>query len=559
MRQPIPIGITDFNELRTDGYYYVDKSMLIADIVRSGAKVILLPRPRRFGKTMNLSMLYYFFNDAGENSASLFEDLAVNGQADAMEHCAAYPTVFLTLKDLKSTGFPDFEIAVADLLSDLFIAHEKTILQANPRGLEKQKVRQIMDGAAPTASLESSLKLLMKLLHRATGKQVMVLIDEYDTPIHAGYKYGWYREIIGFMRNFLSGALKDNTDLKKGVLTGILRVAKESIFSGLNNLRVRTILDHEFSNHFGFTDTEVQRLLSDYQLEDRLAEVRCWYNGYRFGPHTVYNPWSIMQYTTDARFPGTTAEPYWVNTSDNQMIHDLIVDKRSIKREELEALLRGDPIRKELETNIIMDRMFGTTVWSLLTLSGYLKPENLKMDTGRFYGDLVIPNLEVRTFFDKTVQDWLREQTDGDGLKPLFDALIAEDMDRLSVYFAELVKGVLSYHDTAGEEPERVYHAFMLGLLVDLRGAYRVLSNREAGYGRYDVIMIPTDKTATGFVFEFKKIGEGDPAQTAADALQQIIDRDYATALRQEGVTKIRAIGVAVEGKRTHIASGLLT
>jgi len=412
---------------------------------------------------------------------------------------------------------------------------------------------------AHTVTLQKSLGLLTELIHRATGVKPMVLIDEYDAPIHAGYHHGYYSDIIKFMRNLLSGAFKNNKHLEKGVLTGILRIAKESIFSGFNNPRVRTILDEEFSRHFGFTEPEISHILTYYDLEDRQGELRRWYNGYQFGSHTIYNPWSIMQYLTDAKLAGSRAEAYWVNTSDNRLIYDLVVGENAIQQEELEALLRGETVHKEIETNIVMEGMTSDTVWSLLTLSGYLKPRTLKMEGGRYLCDLAIPNLEVRSFYDKTIRDWLKHQTGANGLKPLLTALLAQNMDALAKHFSDMVKGVLSFHDTAGNEPERVYHAFLLGLLVDLRGSYQVLSNRESGFGRYDIIMIPEDTDQPGFVFEFKRIKQQTPEATAALALQQIIERDYATDLREAGVQTIRAIGVAVDGKHTRISSAVLS
>jgi len=549
----IPIGISDFKKLRTGDYYYVDKSELITDVVHSGAEIILLPRPRRFGKTINLSMLRYFFDMTLADGATLFEGLQVARDAEVMTHCGAYPVVFLTFKDVKYSDYQSCHDVLARILAELFLDHEEVIVKAKPRGIEQTMVKTIMDGTAKTADLQGALALVTKLLHRATGKKAIVLIDEYDAPIHAGYRHVYYAEIIAFMRNLLSGAFKDNNHLEKGVVTGILRVAKESIFSGFNNPRVRTILDEEFSDRFGFTETEVARLLSDFNLQDRTAEVKRWYNGYRFGPHTIYNPWSIMQYTTDARFATAKAEPYWVNTSDNKLVHDLIVGKNAIQSEDLETLLAGGAVRKQVNTNIVLDSLKSKAVWSMLTFSGYLKAEEVL--EGRFICDLAIPNLEVRTFFEETVRDWLDEQVGGNGLEPLLNALIGENMEALAHYFSEMVVGVLSFHDSAGKEPERVYHAFLLGILVNLRGQYRVTSNRESGFGRYDVCLIPVDPKGTGFVFEFKRVEKQTLQKTAKKALEQIITRNYATELLEAGVSTIRAIGVAIDGKRARIDS----
>ncbi|MDJ0837071.1 MAG: AAA family ATPase [Acidobacteriota bacterium] len=556
MSRQIPRGMSNFKELRERDFYFVDKSMLIADAVRSGAEVILLPRPRRFGKTLNLSMLRHFF-DPGDGNAALFEGLAVSSQPDVMAHCGQYPTVFITLKDMKFEDYDTCHRAMSEMLAMLFISFRDVIAKAEPMAIYKTMTDDIMNGVAHTATLQRSLGLLTELIYRGTGQKSVVLIDEYDAPIHAGYRHGYYRKMIGFMRNLLSGAYKDNDYLHQGCVTGILRVAKESIFSGFNNPSVATIMEEEFSQHFGFTESEVTAVLEDFNLADRRDEVREWYNGYRFGSYIMYNPWSIMEYVSAARFEDVRARPYWVNTSENQLIHELTVESDAIRKEELETLLRGESVHKEIITNIVLENMSPTTIWSLLTLSGYLKPQTLTIDEGRFLCDLVIPNREVRTFFDQTVREWVGRQT-GQRLEPLLNALLAENMEHLAAHFAEMVKTVLSFHDTAGNEPERVYHAFMLGLLVDLRGKYQVLSNRESGLGRYDIIMIPRDKTAVGFVFEFKKVEEQTAEITAAEALKQIIERDYAADLRSRGVQTIRAIGVAVDGKQTRICSDLL-
>ncbi|MDJ0836342.1 MAG: AAA family ATPase, partial [Acidobacteriota bacterium] len=366
MVRRIPLGISDFKELRTENYYFVDKSMLIADIMQSGAKVILLPRPRRFGKTLNMSMLQYFFDDSDPTNADLFNGLAVCGQQDVMTRRGQYPTVFITFKDVKYETFEKCRRAMAKILGKLFLAHDEVIRRAEPRGVDKTSVDQIQAGTADGIDLQDALALLTELIHRGVGKKPIVLVDEYDAPIHAGLRYGYYDRIIGFMRNLLSGGFKDNSHLEKGVLTGILRVAKESIFSGFNNLSVSTILEEEFSNHFGFTEEEVTGVLDDFELSYKKEEVRNWYNGYRFGSHTIYNPWSIMQYTHHARFPNATAGAYWVNTSDNRMIRDLALSDDGILKEDLEMLLRGDPVHKELETNIVLENMTGGAVWSLL-------------------------------------------------------------------------------------------------------------------------------------------------------------------------------------------------
>ncbi|MDJ0837862.1 MAG: AAA family ATPase [Acidobacteriota bacterium] len=555
--QPIPVGISDFKKLREADFAFVDKSMLIADILRSGAEVTLLPRPRRFGKTLNLSMLRYFLDHRNETrNASLFEGLQVTAHPDVMKHQGRYPVVFVTFKDIKYSEFKHCESAIAKTLGHLFLDHREVITRADPKGVVKKSTEAIMDGTADFVDLSDALGLLTKLIEEGTGKKPIVLFDEYDAPIHAGYRHGYYDRIIEFMRNLLSGAFKDNPHLKTGVVTGILRVSKESIFSGFNNADVQTILDNSYARYFGFTEDEVSAFLARRGLADREEEVRTWYNGYRFGGQIIYNPWSIMKMAANPEAP---LQPYWVNTSDNRLIQSLITDERAVRREDLEKLLRGELLAKVLDVDIVMNKMTAKAVWSMLTLSGYLKTETLVIDEGRFKSELTIPNKEVRLFYEESVRTWVDEQSGPQGFSPLIEALLAQDMDRLAVIFAEVVKSVLSYHDTAGNEPERVYHAFMLGLLVALRGRYRVVSNRESGFGRYDIIMIPEDERHTGIVFEFKRVEEKPPKETAKEALQQIIEREYAVELQAAGIQSIRAVGIAVDGKKTEICSALLS
>jgi hypothetical protein len=400
--------------------------------------------------------------------------------------------------------------------------------------------------------------VLTKLLSQATGKQVVVLIDEYDMPIHAGHHNGYYREIVAFMRNFLSGAFKDNPHLHKGVLTGILRIAKESIFSGFNNPAVHTILDEAYAEHFGFTEDEVATTLTIFDLTDRTDEVRMWYNGYQFGTHTIYNPWAIMRYVDNARFPTSRAEPYWINTSDNLLIKRLVVGQNAVSRNDLEKLLSSEPLIKELDSNIVLEHVNARALWSMLTFSGYLKVEKITEVMNRTMHQLAIPNLEVRTFYERTIRDWLDEQAGPEGMDPLLQALLTENIEVFHHHFQEIISQVLSFHDTAGKEPEKVYHTFMLGLLVNLRGMYQVRSNRESGFGRYDISLVPNDPTHPAWLFEFK-VADGQDAKTVATtALQQIIDKDYAAEARAAGAARIYAAGVAVEGKRVTIETRLL-
>jgi len=340
----VPIGISDFEKIRTGDYYFVDKSMFIADILRSGAEVTLLPRPRRFGKTLNLSMLRHFL-DMDRDSRPHFKGLAVEKQSDVYAQLGSRPTVYLTFKDVKAPDFENCIRAIGRQLAYLFQERQALVLPEATEGFERTLFTEIAARTSQTDDLQDALFLLTRLLHRVTGRKVVVLIDEYDMPIHAGHQYGYYAEIIAFMRNLLSSAFKDNPHLHKGVVTGILRVAKESIFSGFNNCIVHTLIDEEYAPYFGFTEDEVVRALDAFSLGERIEEIRAWYNGYRFGTQTVYNPWSIIRYIHGSGSVDQAPEPYWVNTSDNEMIRSLIVEEQTVLVSELEALLQGGTVQ----------------------------------------------------------------------------------------------------------------------------------------------------------------------------------------------------------------------
>ncbi|MBF0240517.1 MAG: AAA family ATPase [SAR324 cluster bacterium] len=552
-----PIGISDFKTLRESGLYYVDKSLFLRDILDKPAQVILLPRPRRFGKTLNLSTLRYFLEKTPESHAPLFHGLAIERYPEFMARQGQYPVVYLTFKDVKEPTWDACLEKIADLLAVELDRHAEWIESVPLSEREVGLWRQLRGKTANQTMLEQSLALLMALLHRACGQKVFLLIDEYDAPIHSGFQFGYYEEVILFTRNLLSAALKDNLDLAKGVMTGILRIAKESIFSGLNNPDIFSILSPQMSEHFGFTETEVTRLLEDFQLSDHLALAREWYNGYVFGGQVIYNPWSILQFISR---PEEGARPYWVNTSANELIRDLITRTDSALREQVEILLSGGSITAPLDDNIVLRdiELNHNTIWNFLTFSGYLKPvRRIERELTPLY-ELAISNREVRYFFHTTIQNWLSRQIGDQRLHPLLRALLAADMETFEDVLREMVLETMSFHDTAGQEPEKVYHAFVLGLLVTLTESHRVRSNRESGFGRYDVMLLPKNPAQTGFVLEFKKINRhrGETEKSAmASALKQIQEKNYATELRATGIGNILGIGVVVDGKQVWVDS----
>ena len=556
----LPIGLSDFKEVREEGYYYVDKSLFIQDIIQRSSKVILLPRPRRFGKTLNLSMLRYFFEKREDSLADLFKGLAVEQYPEIMQHQGQYPVIFLTFKSCKGPNLEECLSEIRRLLKNLYLEHQASIypkLSVN----EQKDYDMITEKQGDINDWQSALSFLMQLLHRQTGKRVMVFLDEYDTPIHSGQENGYYEEIVLFMRILLGHALKDNSALEKGVVTGVLRIAKESIFSDLNNLDVLSLLRSEFQDYFGFTEAEIETLSQDFSLAESLENLKQWYNGYLFGNKVIYNPWSIVSFLmSQDRFP----RPYWINTASDSLLRDIITRTEPGFQEHIETLLAGGTVKSELNENIVLRDLeqSDSNIWSLLVFSGYLKP--VKMIPQRIIPlyELAIPNLEVYSFYQETLKKWLHQTVGSQRLHHLLQALTEADFKTFGKLLKEMVLAMLSYHDMAGKEPERVYHAFVLGLLTHLTDHYLIRSNRESGYGRYDVLMIPYEKTKPGFIFEFKKIDKPDDKseiEAMQSALQQIQDKQYTIELQEQGVKSIWGIGIVVEGKQVWVDSQLLT
>jgi len=560
MSHKIPIGLSDFREIRENDYYYVDKSLFIQEIINCSGKVLLLPRPRRFGKTLNLSMLRYFFEKRQESLAHLFKGLAIEQKTEVMQHQGQYPVIFLSFKDCKETTAEKCLFRIRRLLKNLYQEYKPLLY---PEQLKEERVDYdtITEQRGEIGDWEEALSFLMRLIRRQTGKRVIVLLDEYDTPIHAGQEFGYYDEIIVFMRNLLSGALKDNIDLEKGVLTGILRIAKESIFSGLNNLSVFSLWRSEFQNSFGFTESEIKLLSEDFSLSNtQLSALKTWYDGYFFGKRVIYNPWSVLNFLASSdRVPC----PYWINTSSDTLLRDLITYSEPGFQTQIETLLSGGSIQTPLYENIVLRDLRNNeqNIWSLLVFSGYLKSETIGFSEDELIYDLTIPNREVRSFYRQTIRVWLQQTLGSQRLRELLHSLTQADWRIFAKRLKEIVLSVLSYHDTAGDAPERVYHAFVLGLLTHLSDRYIIRSNQESGYGRYDVLMIPQNKEAPGFVFEFKKIDppeDNNADEAMQSALQQIKDRQYATELREPGVKPIWGIGVVVDGKQVWVETVLL-
>ena len=564
MNLRLPIGTSDFLQLRRDGLHYVDKSGFITDVLRTSARVLLLPRPRRFGKTLNISALAAFVERTDEDRQPEFADLAVwQAGDDVRAHFGRHPVLFLTLKDVKTRTWTDCRSAIVEVIAAECRRHEPLLAPTLTSG-EQRLWRVLHEGEPDNATLWRSLALLSEWLHRATGERVVILIDEYDTPIHAGFHHGFYDEVTELFRNLFSGAFKDNAHLEKGVLTGILRVAKESIFSGLNNLAVHTLLSPEMATHFGFTPAEVHVLAVGCGASDRMADIEHWYNGYRFGGQTIYNPWSVLNFLASLdRLP----RPYWVQTASNDILRDLLVDRGLADVADLEALIRGGTVTKAIDEHIVLRdvRKNSDAVWSFLLFSGYLRVDAKAGDDflGRPLLQLSVPNREVALVYASLFGDFLTDGLRDPGrVEHLCRALLAGDARTFGALLGELLLASLSYHDLAVRRPEAVYQAFIVGLLVTLERTHEVTSNRESGHGRYDVLISPRQAGHPGAVLELKVIDtdEGETVQQALDAaLTQVRQRDYAAALRQRGAGPVHELGAVFDGKRAwvRVAAGV--
>lgn len=539
----ISMGNSNFREIRTEGYYYVDKSLMIRELILDPAKVVLLPRPRRFGKTLNLNMCEAFFSDQ-EPQPELFEGLAIADDPASMKHFGRYPTIGLTFKDLHANTWESCQIKLKSLVSNLFQAHERHI---QPSPAQQRLVDALIAMTAPIELVEQALQLLTQLLHGQRGQAVVILIDEYDTPIQDGYFYGYYDKIVAFMRGFLGSALKDNPFLRKGILTGILRIAQESLFSGLNNIQVHTVTDTQYASCFGFTDDEVKKLLTDSGQAEREQEVKDWYNGYQFGNQVIYNPWSLLSV---AMRPGESLRGYWVNTSQDKLIETLITEERCITLEELAALLQGQTLVKEVRDSVALSRIDGQSIWSLLLFSGYLTfTERLSESQYR----LKLPNREVGGFFENIVRRWLEGPESPHD--PLQAMLAKGDLAAFKAFLEDRVMHLVGAADTGGRSaPENFFHGLVLGLVANkLDLLYEITSNRDAGLGRYDLQLRPRNADLPGYIFEFKRLAKDSDQhldQAAGQALAQIKAQGYAREMTTSGLRSIWLVGLAFRGKR---------
>lgn len=547
----LPIGVSDF-KLATTGYYYVDKTLMIRDFLDKKPMVSLFTRPRRFGKTLNMDMLRVFFEKTNEDTSVYFKDKQIWQCGDYYtKHQGQYPVIFLTFKDVKSMTWEETFQKIRRLISLEFIRHNELETSSVLTAYEKEQYHLLAKDSGDEVDCQMGLQLLSLLLHKHYGRECIIIIDEYDTPIQQGHTCNFYPEIVNFMRNFFSGGLKDNPHLAFGFLTGILRVAKESIFSGMNNLKTYSILDDGYSSYFGFTEKEVKDMLRYYGKDDKYNELSEWYDGYRFGNTEIFNPWSVINYISDNCFP----KAFWQSTGSNEIIGEIIQTATPEITKDLYKLLCGEKIAAYIDTGVIYPEVQNNpySIYSFLLVAGYLKVANIyPQSDGNFMCDVAIPNKEITFVYEKEVLN----RTNQNSLAiSISQAIFSKDTQKLQSLLEDFMVKSISSIDGANEG---FYHGMMLGLCAILGNRYKIRSNRESGLGRFDIQLMPLTKGMPGFIFEFKhtKDEHADLSALADSALQQIEAKKYDTELRDNGVNSIISIGIAFRGKSAVVRRG---
>ena len=547
----LPIGVSDF-KLATTGYYYVDKTLMIRDFLDKKPMVSLFTRPRRFGKTLNMDMLRVFFEKTNEDTSVYFKDKQIWQCGDYYtKHQGRYPVIFLTFKDVKSMTWEETFQKICRLISLEFIRHNELETSSVLTAYEKEQYHLLAGDSGDEVDCQMGLQLLSLLLHKHYGRECIIIIDEYDTPIQQGHTCNFYPEIVNFMRNFFSGGLKDNPHLAFGFLTGILRVAKESIFSGMNNLKTYSILDDGYSSYFGFTEKEVKDMLRYYGKDDKYNELSEWYDGYRFGNTEIFNPWSVINYISDNCFP----KAFWQSTGSNEIIGEIIQAATPEITKDLYKLLCGEKIAAYIDTGVIYPEVQNNpySIYSFLLVAGYLKVANIyPQSDGNFMCDVAIPNKEITFVYEKEVLN----RTNQNSLAiSISQAIFSKDTQKLQALLEDFMVKSISSIDGANES---FYHGMMLGLCAILGNRYKIRSNRESGLGRFDIQLMPLAKGMPGFIFEFKhtKDEHTDLSALADSALQQIEAKKYDTELRDNGVNLIISIGIAFRGKSAVVRRG---
>ena len=548
---PLPVGISSYVEA-VSNYYYVDKTLLIRDFVDTLPKVSLFTRPRRFGKTLNMDMLRVFFEKTEEDTSCWFKDKKIWSCGEAYrKHQGRYPVIFLTFKDVKYSTWENALSDISEIIRMEYSRHAELRESGKCTEYEKSFYAKIISGDAEEVELARSLSVLSAMLHKHAGMPAVIIIDEYDTPIQQGHEAGYYKEVIGFIRNLFSGAFKDNPHLAYGFLTGILRVAKESIFSGMNNLKVNTIMDDRFSAYFGFTENEVEEMLAYYGCPEKMPEAKSWYDGYRFGNSDVFNPWSIINYADEHFFPKT----FWQSTGSNAIIGDILKTATPETMESLKKLLQGGQVTTYVDTGVIYPEILHnpSSIYSFLLMTGYLKNDGISPQSdGNYICNVSIPNREISYVYEKEILTrWGIPETESTAAR-IQQAFYEQDEAKLAKCIEEYLRQTVSFFDTTDEI---FYQGLVLGFIAILNNRYFVRSNRESGEGRFDIQLIPKNNSLPGILMELKvsKDENADLRKLAEDALLQIEQNRYETEMLSQGIKNIFQYGVAFRKKDVEI------
>ncbi len=553
-RLPLPIGISDYRKASCE-YYYVDKTLLLRDFLDERPQVSLFTRPRRFGKTLNMDMIRTFFEKTDEDTSVYFRDKKIwSCGEEYRRYQGKYPVIYVTFKDVKCETWETTFDMISKILRNEFERHSELLESERISPFEKKYITNVLNGDADENDIALSLLNLSRMLHAHHGTAPIIIIDEYDTPIQQGHMRGFYEKVIDFMRNLFSGGLKDNPHLSYGFLTGILRVAKESIFSGLNNLKINSILDDRYSEYFGFTSDEVQEMAEYYGACEKYPELCDWYDGYRFGGTEIFNPWSVIGYFNNQCRP----KAFWQSTGSNDIISEVLSSATPDIMERLEALMQGKSFVTHIDTGVIYPQLQNnpSSVYSFLLVTGYLKAVNIDQPYGEDYMcEVALPNKEISFVYSKEILSQLESVIPPAAAIGIQEAIYKMDLDELQTKLEKFLLETVSFHDAASES---FYHGLILGLCAMLDDRYQITSNRESGEGRFDIQMAPLSERLPGILIELKAGKDCTEAQLESlskAALQQINDRMYSTALKQQGISSILKYGIAFSGKKVSIAA----
>ena len=547
----LPIGISDYVRAQEE-YYYVDKTLLIKEFLDQKPLVSLFTRPRRFGKTLNMDMLRVFFEISDKNTSKYFADKNIwQCGEEYRSHQGKYPVIFLTFKDVKFDTWDATIDKIRGILQEEYGRHQELLNSDKLSQYEKEYFTKIISATANEVELTSSLERLSKMLASHYDKAPVIIIDEYDTPIQEGYSKDFYYEIIGFMRNFFSGAFKDNKNLSYGFLTGILRIAQESIFSGLNNLTVNSVMDEEYDSFFGFTESEVKAMLSYYGVSDKEEELKDWYDGYLFGSEEIYNPWSVINYISKGCLP----QAYWVNTGKNEILDDVLRVATDDITERLYDLLQGERVVARIDQNVVYRSLAEdpANIYSLLLVAGYLKtPKKELQADGSYLCEVSIPNREIAAVYKSEILSHFLQTgaITRTTANKIAESLYANDYKKLQSAIEEYMDKSISFFDGGAEG---FYHGLMLGLIALMDNQYKIKSNRESGDGRFDVSLIPREKRYPGIILELKwkeKLSDVELEKWSNEALKQIGELRYDSEMKEDGITEILKFGIAFSGKK---------